>query len=412
MCKNVNIWGEIRKANGTVGTPTPVLVNELIGRVAGFAYGSTGFGADPNILIDFRAAENINDTAKGSYITFNTTNNGQSVSSEKVRIQQDGKVGIGKVAPTAKLEISELSQTPSGTWAGGADHLKLFAPFGSSFSEPAIKFQENGTDVGAVISGKNAGNGAMAIIFANRDIGSTASPITEKMRISTAGRVGIGTGGANLVAKLTVSDPSSASFEFSSIFQKSTSTISLNPSSSAGAWTPLASNNDKTIIYSDGVIDTGSLVIAQHSNSPRGIKIDVNGNVGIGTTSPNAPISLGVGLADQKILLFDSGIATSNYGLGVQSGQFRLQAANIARFSFLDSTSGAENLTISNATGNVGIGIAVPSSKLHVDGDITVSSATTATTATAGAQTLPANPEGFLVVSINGTSRKIPYYAT
>jgi hypothetical protein len=36
----------------------------------------------------------------------------------------------------------------------------------------------------------------------------------------------------------------------------------------------------------------------------------------------------------------------------------------------------------------------------------------TATTASAGAQTLPANPVGFLILGIGGTSRKIPYYAT
>lgn len=35
----------------------------------------------------------------------------------------------------------------------------------------------------------------------------------------------------------------------------------------------------------------------------------------------------------------------------------------------------------------------------------------TATTATAGAQTLPSNPAGFLTVVIGGTTRKIPYYA-
>lgn len=37
--------------------------------------------------------------------------------------------------------------------------------------------------------------------------------------------------------------------------------------------------------------------------------------------------------------------------------------------------------------------------------------ATTANTATAGAQTLPANPVAFLSVPINGVIRKIPYYA-
>lgn len=34
----------------------------------------------------------------------------------------------------------------------------------------------------------------------------------------------------------------------------------------------------------------------------------------------------------------------------------------------------------------------------------------TTTTASAGAQTLPANPQGFMAVTINGTNRKIPYY--
>lgn len=36
----------------------------------------------------------------------------------------------------------------------------------------------------------------------------------------------------------------------------------------------------------------------------------------------------------------------------------------------------------------------------------------TATSATGGAQSLPANPVGFIVVNIAGTNRKIPYYAT
>jgi hypothetical protein len=36
---------------------------------------------------------------------------------------------------------------------------------------------------------------------------------------------------------------------------------------------------------------------------------------------------------------------------------------------------------------------------------------TTATTATAGAQTLPANPVGFIIVNVAGTTAKIPYYA-
>ncbi len=37
-------------------------------------------------------------------------------------------------------------------------------------------------------------------------------------------------------------------------------------------------------------------------------------------------------------------------------------------------------------------------------------SSTTSGTATAGAATLPANPAGFINVTINGTPVKVPYY--
>jgi hypothetical protein len=35
---------------------------------------------------------------------------------------------------------------------------------------------------------------------------------------------------------------------------------------------------------------------------------------------------------------------------------------------------------------------------------------TSATTATAGSAALPANPAGFIEVTVNGESKKIPYY--
>jgi hypothetical protein len=60
----------------------------------------------------------------------------------------------------------------------------------------------------------------------------------------------------------------------------------------------------------------------------------------------------------------------------------------------------------------VGIGTNTPATKLQVEGDISVNSATTATTvgAAGGATALPATPLGYLVFSINGFARKIPYY--
>lgn len=48
--------------------------------------------------------------------------------------------------------------------------------------------------------------------------------------------------------------------------------------------------------------------------------------------------------------------------------------------------------------------------ELHVP-NLNLDSATTATSATAGSETLPANPLGFWETTINGTTVKIPYYA-
>ena len=72
-----------------------------------------------------------------------------------------------------------------------------------------------------------------------------------------------------------------------------------------------------------------------------------------------------------------------------------------------------QNVAIQTISGNVGIGEDSPISKLQVKGDITLTSATSATSASAGTNgDVPAQVVGYLVVSINGTSRKIPYYAT
>jgi hypothetical protein len=67
---------------------------------------------------------------------------------------------------------------------------------------------------------------------------------------------------------------------------------------------------------------------------------------------------------------------------------------------------------ITGTNGDVGINTNNPQSKFHVVGDVTVTSATTATTvgAAGAASALPATPVGYLVVNINGTARKIPYY--
>ena len=84
--------------------------------------------------------------------------------------------------------------------------------------------------------------------------------------------------------------------------------------------------------------------------------LTVAGHVGIGTTTPQAKLSLGSSLGNTKLALFDDGSGSDMYGFGIQSCQFRLHVGtSAARFSFLNSAAGTELMTI-RGDGKVGIG--------------------------------------------------------
>jgi hypothetical protein len=72
-----------------------------------------------------------------------------------------------------------------------------------------------------------------------------------------------------------------------------------------------------------------------------------DGNVGIGTNSPAARLSLGGGDANTKLAIWQGANAGEVMGLGVGPGQFRLHLNNSGdRFSFLDAPGGNEIMTI------------------------------------------------------------------
>jgi hypothetical protein len=137
-------------------------------------------------------------TISATPIIFGTSN------TESMRILSGGNVGIGTTAPNAKLELSLVSNPGGPGFYGGANNLLLFAAAGSGYGEPAVKFQEQGCDVGAVIAGKNTANGAMAIVFANRSTSSTTSTLTERMRIEQEGNLLVGATSTTQSARLNV----------------------------------------------------------------------------------------------------------------------------------------------------------------------------------------------------------------
>jgi hypothetical protein len=173
-----------------------------------------------------------------------------------------GNVGIGTTTGTVKLNIYGNTGAADGTWAGGSDLLALNNA--GSFSEQAISFKEDGSNIGAKIGVKNTGNGAYDIIFANRATTSATSPITEKVRITNTGNVGIGTTSPS--RQLTVSGGSAALGITSTA--AGGNTISIDPATTASG--------------GFAQIDcSGANALRFNTNSAERIRIDSSGGVTI-----------------------------------------------------------------------------------------------------------------------------------
>jgi hypothetical protein len=120
------------------------------------------------------------------------------------------------------------------------------------------------------------------LTFANRGTGN--------ILLSANGNVGIGTltPGAKLEVTGGSVDDSIPELRISG----SSGNISTYVSLCAGFYNQIALNNDKGIIFTEGTVDTGNLVIAPHSTSIGGIRINSSGNVGIKKSSPTTALDV------------------------------------------------------------------------------------------------------------------------
>lgn len=117
-----NMLGRI--AGGTAAAPTATPSNYGLLNLGGQGHSGTAFTSSRAIL-NFSADQTFTPTAQGTRITFSTTLNGTTTTSERMRIDNTGKVGIGEINPLARLQITH----------DGADtdpHLKLHATGGAA----------------------------------------------------------------------------------------------------------------------------------------------------------------------------------------------------------------------------------------------------------------------------------------
>jgi len=291
--------------------------------------------------------------------------NGGAGSTELMRLQADGNLGIGTTAPATKLQVNGTFAS-NALWTDGSS-IGYWGAYSTAYGGLTW-------DTGHATVFATSGN--------RLQFGSNGS--SPDMTIGTGGNVGIGT--TSPADLLHVYGGSADQF----LKVQNTSTYT-------GLWLEDAGTNNGWLLLS-GFTDSiaaGDFAIREYGVQTSLTIKQTSGNVGIGITNPSYKLHVNGGAASRAdVQVTYNSLGTTN----ADGAQFGIQSAGAYIWNFENSpvyfgTNNTRRVDISS-DGNVGIGSTSPTNKLEVVGGVTATSftgsfkgnldgnASTATTAT------------------------------
>jgi hypothetical protein len=384
---NVGIGVATPQTNLNISGSTGLLISnpsDTTGALASL-YFRTEAGEDDSLL-RAKGALFFERTASGSgrgnlhFAVANATNNNVvALADSKMVILESGNVGIGEVAPSNILTAGFSS---TGTTQSTSAVLNIFNSNSTANNMANIAFGQSGSSsngfsrLGVIYTDRTGGSEDQDMFFGTIAAGTYG----ERMRITSAGNIGIGTtspvGALDVVGSIRVGNSaysSSGNMGLNKYIAISDSTIGntrgIQFYTNDGIYNPRAVIKHITATNNQYV----QFDSAYSSGTGFANWIFSGGNVGIGTTNPGSPLHV-YHATINTVAKFESGDSESYINIKDDASDTYGIIAGAIGNDFVLSTgvsTGAtlnERLRVLGTNGNVGIGTTAPASKLHVIG--------------------------------------------
>ena len=414
----------ITSSNVGIGTASPSEKLHVSGNVR-IEGNLTVNGSYTQIDTDVNTTEqwNVTNDGTGPAVTINQTGSQdimdvQDDGTSVFYIEDGGNVGIGTTNPTTTLDVRgdvmvESENTPTvsvrdttnnlvGRLRAANSYVYLTADHGDTVNSSRIVFQVDGDSSAYITNGLFAAE--TSVQFTTYGSGSETGTAAYALAVDSSGNVietavqGSPTGGSGTAGKLTKWDTSSTLTD--SVITESSGNIGIGNASPGGKLS-LGSVQNGGIDFLYDSTNSYKNQIKNYWNSSTDTRMDFNigrtanvapvtvmsvgynSNVGIGTTSPDALLTVsnttdnGAAVRVQRT----NALSASYVELGTVGGSGRIESFNGnltigADAGNTDSGSvvqfkvdNSEKMRITS-DGNVGIGTTGPGSTLHVDGTV------------------------------------------
>ena len=420
---------------GTIDTGTFGTTTSTAATITALTAGTT---TSTNEVVTNGTITNLSATTSTFLGTITGSTNVVNIGSGQIYKDASGNVGIGTTSPLSKLTVVNPSTSTADTVELRGYRNFTTATYGAT-AILAVSDQTRSThDFGAIRFEQNPatadGGGALVRMYAGGASSSFASNAeflrctsitnnngadniqfrtagTERLRIDVNGNVGIGTTSPDSVLSVYANNKTTPaiSARYSAAGIKAGLSVynslgfpylsfNANPvsgsdnatydiSAAASKIDFATSSGSANIVFSNAASGTAGSTISWSER----LRIDVNGNVGIGTTSPAAKIHVqGAGTTSgsytngdavgQALYLQDTGNLEGNGGqilFGASQGIFAGIKSSIVSgtgpagnliFQTRDTSGNVLDRMVVNREGKVGIGTASPANKLEVVG--------------------------------------------